>query len=60
MKLKELLERLGIHLDECTSNEQLGEYELVIEEYNEPYDKWNLIELDIRIINDVNKQIIFK
>lgn len=60
MKLKELLERLGIHLDECTSNEQIGEYELVIEEYNETYYKWNLIELDVKMINDVNKQIIFE
>lgn len=60
MKLKELLERLGIHLDECTSKEHLGEYDLVIEEYNEPYDKWTFNSLDVEAVNDVNKQIIFK
>ncbi len=57
MKLKELLEKLGIHLDECTSNTEIGEYILDLKQFDEKDDDpYDILSIEI---NDKHKTITF-
>jgi hypothetical protein len=58
MTLNELLKQLGIHLDECTSNEEIGEYVLDLKQFDErDDDPYNILSIEI---NNIHKTITFK
>ncbi len=59
MKLKELLEKLGIHLDECTSNEQIGEYEILFAKLKKDFN-YEYLPLKIRRIDSELETIILE
>ena len=58
MTLNELLKQLGIHLDECTSNEEIGEYILDLKQFDERDDNpYDILSIEI---NHKHKTITFK
>lgn len=59
MTLKEILEPLGLHLDECTNNEEIGDFEILFAKLKKNFD-YEYLPLKIRRIDSEMKTIVLE